>query len=122
MFTARMEGQAMTLTDTQKQLVLLAMDQSSAEGERSNAANAFFRLLRAEFADGYELLTKLTGKVENPGSVYGSVVCPFKKHKGKRLDECPIDYLLWCLDNHDTMSRSMRRAIERYLQDAQYAN
>jgi hypothetical protein len=118
-----MEGYAtMTLTDTQKQLLLLAMDRSSAEGERSNAATAFFRSLRAEFVDGYEVLTKLTGKAEDARSVYGSVICPFKKYKGKRLDECPADYLLWLLDNVDAMNRPLRQAIERFLQDQQYSN
>jgi hypothetical protein len=96
----------MTLTDTQKQLLILAIDKAAAEGERNNAAVAFFRLVRKDFADGYEFLTKLTGKTEDARSVYGAVIMKFGKHKGQRLDQTPIDYLLWLLDNCDTLNRA----------------
>jgi hypothetical protein len=34
----------------------------------------------------------------NKGRVNDSTIMPFGKHKGKRLDEVPADYLLWLAD------------------------
>jgi hypothetical protein len=49
---------------------------------------------------------------ENP---YASTILGFGKHRGKRLDEVPPDYLLWCLENFSTLWPATRHAIERYL-------
>jgi hypothetical protein len=113
---------SMNLSDQQKQFVILSLDPAASEGEVANAAIAFFRSLRAQAVDGYELLTQLTGAPQSERSIYAGTILPFKKYRGARLDEVPIDYLLWLLDNVDTMSRSLRKAIERFLQDQQYNN
>jgi hypothetical protein len=40
---------------------------------------------------------------------------PFGKHRGEELSEIPDDYLVWCLDNCDSMSPTLRKAIEAHL-------
>jgi uncharacterized protein (DUF3820 family) len=47
---------------------------------------------------------------------------PFGKYRGRPLSEIDPTYLLWLLDTSTTLNRQLRRAIERHLQDEQYAN
>ncbi len=44
------------------------------------------------------------------------MIMPFGKHKGKRLDEVPPNYLLWALDNMDRLSPTLRSAMEDVLE------
>ena len=121
----------MQLTPLQRQLLLTAMDPAAAPGEQAAAEGLFFRSLRKAYRDGYALLTDLAEVSNAPGSGltgattsnrYGSVTMPFGKHKGRPLSEIDATYLLWVLDNVTTLDRALRRAIERHLQDEQYAN
>ena len=113
----------MTLTGQQQQLLLTAMDRQANPYERDAAAAVFLRQLREQFADGYALLAQLGGPPdEHSQSKYGSAILSFGKHKGQQLSEVPTPYLLWLLDNVDWLDRYLRCAIERYLQDTQYAN
>ncbi len=41
---------------------------------------------------------------------FGRTTIPFGQHKGKRVDEVPMDYLLWLDDQPD-----FRRMLRRYL-------
>ena len=109
------------LTAQQRQLFLTAMDISANPHERDVAAAFFFRQLREQFRDSYSLLAELEGSHDSKSS-YAVVTMPFGKHRGKKLAEIPPDYLLWLLDNADHLDRYLRSAIERYLQDVQYAN
>jgi hypothetical protein len=43
------------------------------------------------------------------------VFMPFGKHRGRRIDEIPPNYLLWCLDNMNNLSPTLRRAMEDVL-------
>jgi Putative quorum-sensing-regulated virulence factor len=43
------------------------------------------------------------------------VFMTFGKHRGKRLEDIPGDYLLWCLDNMGNLSPTLRRGIEDVL-------
>lgn len=46
---------------------------------------------------------------------------PFGKHRGKDLADIPDDYLVWVLDNCETISPTLRRAIEARLDiEAEY--
>ena len=40
---------------------------------------------------------------------------PFGKYKGRPLSSVPDDYLLWVLDNVESLSPTLRRAIEARL-------
>jgi len=78
------------------------------------------------YPDGHALVKDLeSGEVRekvvyrNVKSPYGSVVLPFGRHRGCRLDEVPVDYLLWVLDNFDSLRPSMRTAIEKYLEQTE---
>jgi len=113
----------MTLTPQQQALLLVAMDPGANPNEQNLAAVAFFRQLREQFSDGYALLARLGGpQEEHSRSKYGSEILGFGKYKGQKLSEVPTPYLLWILDNVDWLDRYLRCAIERYLQDTQYAN
>jgi Putative quorum-sensing-regulated virulence factor len=43
------------------------------------------------------------------------VIMPFGKHRGVRLELVPPDYLLWCLDNVEKLSPTLRHAIRERL-------
>lgn len=40
---------------------------------------------------------------------------PFGKHKNRELEDIPADYLLWVLDNVETLSPTLRAEINRVL-------
>jgi hypothetical protein len=99
------------------------MDAGANPYERDLAASHFFRQLREQFSDGgYELLAELEGSHDSESSRYGSVTWPIGKYKGRPLSQIPSDYLLWALANLSALSRYLRCAVERYLQDTQYTN
>ena len=120
----------MRLTAQQRQLFLMALDPAAAPGEQTAAEKLFFRSLRKVYPDGYAVLAdmeasstaKAVPATPSPSHRYGAVTMPFGKHKGRRLSEIDPRYLLWLLDNATAMDRQLRRAIERHLQDEQYAN
>jgi uncharacterized protein (DUF3820 family) len=35
------------------------------------------------------------------------MLMPFGKYKGRRLDEIPIDYLIWCVNNIDSLDSAL---------------
>ncbi len=121
----------LSITPQQRQLLLMALDPAAAPGEQAAAERLFFRSLRKAYRDGYAFLTDLE-EVSNAAGAgptgthqshrYGTVTMPFGKHKGRPLSEIEATYLLWVLDNVTTLDRALRRAIERHLQDEQYAN
>jgi len=43
------------------------------------------------------------------------MIMTFGKHRGKRIDEIPCDYLLWALENCDNLAYTVRLAIEERL-------
>jgi len=113
----------MTLTATEKKLLLLlTFDQAASVGEIAPAGACLIKQLRKRFPDGYSLLAELEGSHDSEASKYGSVIWPFGKYRGKTLSETPVTYLLRALDNMDALDRYLKCAIERYLQDVQYAN
>jgi hypothetical protein len=112
----------MTLTATEKKLLLLAFDQAAPAGEIASAGACLIKQLRKRFPDGYSLLAELDGSHASDGSKYGSTIWPFGKHRNRKLSEIDPSCLLWALDNVDTLNRYLRCAVERYLQDTQYAN
>ena len=46
-----------------------------------------------------------------------SLKMPFGKHKGKRLNKLPTDYLVWCRDKCDNLTDELRAAVEAELAD-----
>ena len=37
---------------------------------------------------------------------------PFGKHKGTLLDDLPIDYIKWCLENIDNLRDNLREEMQ----------
>jgi Putative quorum-sensing-regulated virulence factor len=104
----------MTLTDTERKLVVLMLDRSAEAGEIANATVALAKALRKRYADGYALLAELEGSSQEQISRYAETVLTFGKHRGRKLCEIPLSYLQWALDNV-ALDRYLRRAVERYL-------
>jgi hypothetical protein len=111
----------MNLTTTERKLLLLAFDRAAPVGEIASAGACLIKQLRKRFPDGYILLAELDGSHDSEDSKYGSVTMPFGKHKGRHLAQIPADYLYWILDNCVHLDRRLRRAIERHLENSQYA-
>jgi hypothetical protein len=44
---------------------------------------------------------------------------PWGKHRGRRLEDVPVSYLAWCLNNCEGMDPRLRRSIEQILDDAE---
>jgi hypothetical protein len=110
----------------ERKLLLLAYDPAASVGESLNALRVVFKNWLIRYPDGHALVKDLeSGEVtqnvvyRNAESPYASVVLPFGKHRGCRLDEVPADYLLWVLDNFDALRPSMRAAIEKYLEQSE---
>jgi uncharacterized protein (DUF3820 family) len=40
---------------------------------------------------------------------------PFGKHRGQKLKDIPIDYLIWLLDNYDGLRETTRKVIENFV-------
>jgi len=43
------------------------------------------------------------------------MIMTFGKHRGKRIDAIPMDYLLWALEHCSNLSFTLRLAIEEHL-------
>jgi hypothetical protein len=110
----------LTLTPTEKKLLILALDHAAPAGEIASAGACLIKQLRKRFPDGYSLLAELEGPHDSESSKYASVLWTFGKHRGKKLSEIPATYLLWAINNMDALDRYLRCAVERYLQDSQY--
>ena len=99
------------------------MDRGANPHEQNTAAAFFFRELRKQFPDGYPLIAVFgNGSAPPTKSPYGAIQMPFGKHKGKVLSAVPIDYLLWALDNMTALCRSLRKAIETVVEEAQHGS
>lgn len=127
----------MNLTDTEKKVIMLAMDRSAQIGEVANAAVKLIELLRKRYFSGHELLKDLESiqrteikyidrikvverimwrdRVQFKQRPFAEYKLMFGKHKGKKLEEIPVDYLLWVLDNFDDLNTHQREAIETFL-------
>jgi len=46
---------------------------------------------------------------------------PFGKHRNKRLEDIPHDYLLWVLDHCDNVSPTLRNEVQRILGIGRYS-
>lgn len=44
------------------------------------------------------------------------VTMPFGKHRGEPVDQVPVDYLQWCLENMDIRSDRLREAIRQQVE------
>lgn len=116
----------MKLDPKERKLLLLAFDPAASPGETMNALRAVFRNWLLRYPDGHALvkdlesggvLEKIVYREAEPP--YGNVILRFGKHYGKPLQEVPVDYLLWCLDNFDDLWPATRRAIEKYLEQTE---
>jgi hypothetical protein len=114
------------LDPKERKLLLLAFDPAAHTGESLNALRVVFKNWLIKYPDGHALVKDLeSGEIRekvvyrNAESPYASVVLPFGKHRGCRLDEVPADYLLWVLDNFDCLRPNMRTAIEKYLEQSE---
>ena len=120
----------MTLTETEKKILLLAMDRSAPDGEVTAAAGGLIRLFRKRYRDGYELANDLESLPERKPLInaqarhaawprrratFGNVTLRFGKHRGKPLADIPADYLIWVLRNCSRLNPYTREAIEGFL-------
>jgi hypothetical protein len=122
----------MHLTETEKKILLLAMDRSAPDGEVTAAAGRLIRLFRKRYRDGYELIGDLESLPKRPKlwldakerhaawlrrrATFGQVTLRFGKHRGKPLAQIPADYLIWVLQNCLRLNPCTREAIEGFLQ------
>jgi putative quorum-sensing-regulated virulence factor len=104
----------MTLTATEKKLLVLALDQAAPAGEIASAGACLIKQLRRRFPDGYALLSELEGSRDSEDSKYGSVIMLFGKFKGLQLAQIPSDYLCWILDNCDQRLKLARKMRGRH--------
>jgi hypothetical protein len=109
----------------ERKLLILAFDPAASVGESLNALRAVMAGWIKRYPDGHALVKDLEeGGTEvrerivycERTSPYASVVLGFGKYRGCRLDEVPVTYLEWVLENFDDLWPETRRAIERYLE------
>ena len=121
----------MELTETERKILLLAMDRSAPDGEVTAAAGRLIRLFRKRYRDGYELINDLESLPNHARpmidarvrhavwlrrrATFGQVTLRFGKHRGKPLAEIPADYLIWVLRNCSRLNLYTREAIEGFL-------
>jgi hypothetical protein len=109
----------MPIPDRAKKLILLLMDGAASAGEQDVAVRKLIRCLRATFKDGYEMLKEWGNGTASPPrsstSVYATFRLSFGQYKGCRLQDVPVDYLLYLLDWPDLWPAT-RKAIQRYLE------
>ena len=113
----------MNLTDIEKKILVLAMDRSATSGEICLAALKLIELLRKRYASGHDLIKDLEQiKIREEvrfvtvhHDPYGNFIMPFGKHKGQKLKDVPVDYLLWILENYDGLRASTRTVIENFV-------
>jgi hypothetical protein len=113
------------LPEKERKLLLLAFDPGAAPGEAVNAVCALAKSWLGRYPDGHALVEDLEKGAERTvektvyvnRSPYGRVTLGFGKYAGCRLDEIPVDYLCWVLEEFDDLWPSTRRAIERYLEN-----
>jgi hypothetical protein len=114
----------MKLTDRERKLLLLAFDPAAAPGETVNAVCALAKAWLAKYEDGHALIKDLEAEpkieirekvVYRTESPFARTVLQFGKHRGKQLNQVDPGYLLWVLENFDSLWPQTRQAIERYL-------
>jgi hypothetical protein len=114
---------SLQLTTRETQLLRLWLDQAAGPGEAANAAMHLRRLLSERGVDAYAIEEILSRQYRAPQPVYQSpiksryaaVKLHFGKHRGRRLDQIPTDYLLWVLDNCKNIWPSTKQAIKSFL-------
>lgn len=100
-------------TETEQKLLRLALCSSAHPGEIDGAGRALIASWRKRGIDPDTVFgTGALAIKENP---YGKTILNFGKHRGKRLDQIPADYLVWLLDRCDSLWPQTRTAIQRYL-------
>lgn len=101
-------------TETEQKLLRLALNQASQPGEIDGASRALVASWRRRGLD-VEALLNPSGSHALPESPYAKTVLGFGKHRGKRLDQIPPDYLVWLLDRCESLWPQTRTAIQRFL-------
>ena len=84
--------------------------------KRTNAAVALIRELRkrkATVEDFMPVKTPYTNRKTNGNVDIYKVIMDFGAYKGKRLEEIPLDYLEWALNNCKNMKAGLKRAISQ---------
>ena len=114
----------MKLNEREKKLLILAFDSAAEVGEAMAAIRALIKAWISKYPDGYSLILDLEAPekvvmrervVYRNESPYGNFELNFGKHRGERLRDVPVSYLLWILENWDDLWPTTRRAIESYL-------
>jgi hypothetical protein len=100
-------------TETELKLLRLALNQASHPGEIDGAGRALIASWRKRGLNPDTVLG--TGTLAIKGNPYAATIFAFGKHRGKRLDEIPVEYLLWVLDHCDHLWPQTRTAIQRFL-------
>ena len=105
-------------TDTEKKLLRLALCVSAHPGEVDGAGRALIASWRKRGLDPDALFGTGTATLAIPENIYAKTILSFGKHKGRRLDQVPVEYLLWALDNFSGLWPQTRTAIQRFLDHA----
>ena len=104
------------LTKKELKLIALALNKGAYENEADNAAVALIRELRKRGATIEDFMpgkpSYMARRTNVPVDIY-KVVMDFGVHKGKRLEEIPLDYLEWALNNCKNMKAGLKKAISQ---------
>ncbi|PYK64936.1 MAG: hypothetical protein DME50_10945 [Verrucomicrobia bacterium] len=101
-------------------LLALALDPAARGNEIVTAAEKLIRSLRergisaTELFRGSQLKPKPAAIDPALERAYATVM-PFGKHKGKRLRDIPVSYLVWAESNCTNASAGLLRAITKVL-------
>jgi hypothetical protein len=115
----------MKLSDKEKKLLILAFDQAAEVGEVLGAIRSLAKVWVQKYPDGYALIKDLEAPekivvqekvVYQNQSPYAEFSLSFGKHRGERLADVPVSYLLWILENFEDLWPATRKAIEGYME------
>jgi hypothetical protein len=115
----------MKLSTKEKKLLILAFDQAAEVGEALAAIRALAKGWVLKYPDGYSLIRDLEAPekvvvqeriVYRYLSPYGEFELNFGKHRGEKLRNVPVSYLVWVLENFDGLYTTTKTAIEKYLE------
>lgn len=108
------------LNDIELKLLRLALDRAAPDGEYSNAAIMLIRKLRERNATADDLFVQSNRLVEyetafNHKGYADDFIMPLGKHKGELLEDIPVSYLRWALNNCNNIKPNLRNAIKNII-------
>lgn len=89
---------------------------SELEGLEEHQVEAFWEQVRESFPqqqkESVEDTVELKPMGDKESQMFGSTHIKFGKYAGERVDEVPLDYLLWLSENKDPWKEQLKRYIK----------